>query len=52
MRSLLSDPNLGTPYSGPKTQNIGVMPDLRKIINSNKLNAMLQVAAPVVAPHR
>lgn len=37
MRHLLSDEANGTPSKDPLTDGIGVMPDLRKIINNNKI---------------
>ena len=38
MRALLSDPTLGTPSADPPTDRIGVMPNLRAIIEGDVLN--------------
>ncbi len=38
VRALLSDPALGTPSADPPTDRIGIMPNLRALIEGNRLN--------------
>ena len=52
MRQLLANSSLGTPCPNPQAENIGVMPDLSKILQSQIFNTMLLTQAPAVAPHR
>lgn len=46
MRRLLSDPSLGTPCPDPAVEPIGSMPDLKRILQSRQLNAMLATSPP------
>jgi hypothetical protein len=50
MRALLSNPANGTPSGDPQNKAIGVMPDLRKIIDGGAVGVVQGIAEVVPAP--